>query len=369
LALVSALAAGAAGCASETAYSRLCSEKNVPELAALGQRTRDHPNHTELVATHGVSPPEAPPLRVAVHEIVEPGHDRLLVFLHGVFSDSSAWRFIAGDLAEDHDLWLVDLPGCGLSDKTDPAMLGPDAYSPPDMAARILEALRARLVARGGDQRFTIVGHSLGGMLAIRMFADAGLREQFPDVLSRVDRLVLSAPLDVSINRPDPLFEELATITPIKVEIGSALGIIRERVADGVINSVDQPACRALKEEADQRIRFLNDPPTRRAMQAMLQRAVAWKGHRPDWEKNEAVAVGYKDVRPEALILWGARDEVMAPSMGYKLAFELPRAHLYLIPRILHSPHIEVPTQTASLIRAFADSGAVPEGALSRDGR
>src|SRR5579862_8791839 len=101
VALAAAWASLGAGCASHS-YAKLKDEASIPELAALEAQTREHPNHTAMVETHGR--PGGVALRVAVHQIEAPGHDRVLVFLHGVFSDSSAWRFIAGDLAKDHDL-------------------------------------------------------------------------------------------------------------------------------------------------------------------------------------------------------------------------------------------------------------------------
>src|ERR1043166_1717790 len=103
------------GCASS--YQSLVSEDQVPDLAPLKLATAAHPNHTTLVTTHGEHGPD---VRIAVHEIEGTGSDRLLVLIHGVFADSTTWRFVVGNLAADHDVWLIDLPGCGLSDKPDP---------------------------------------------------------------------------------------------------------------------------------------------------------------------------------------------------------------------------------------------------------
>jgi pimeloyl-ACP methyl ester carboxylesterase len=345
-----------AGCQSSS-YSKLKDESSIPELAALEARTREHQNHTAMVPTKDLDGRHT--IRVAVHQI-EGEHDRILVFLHGVFSDSTAWRFIVGDLAADHDLWLVDLPGCGLSDKPDPDTLGPAGYSPADLASRTLEALRDRLKDRGGSDKICLVGHSLGGMVALRMFADAAVRERYGDVLSRIDRMILSAPVDVEMNRPDPFFEQIARITGTEVRLGTALGVLRERVAEGTLNSVDDPEHRALRQEADSRVAFLNDRPTFLAMQAMLRKAISWHGNRPDWEKNQAIVAGYQFVKPEVLILWGDRDEVLPIAMGYKQAVQLPHAHLLPLPRVMHSPHLEMPGLTARIIRQYADTGTIP---------
>jgi hypothetical protein len=51
---------------------------------------------------------------------------------------------------------------------------------------------------------------------------------------------------------------------------------------------------------------------------------------------------------------------VLPIAMGYKQAVQLPHAHLLALPRVMHSPHLEMPGQTAKIIRQFADVGTVP---------
>jgi pimeloyl-ACP methyl ester carboxylesterase len=64
-------------------------------------------------------------LRVAVHCL--PPHDGpLLTFVHGILTDHTTWRYIAGPLASQYEVWLVDVPGCGQSDAPEPAALEPD---------------------------------------------------------------------------------------------------------------------------------------------------------------------------------------------------------------------------------------------------
>lgn len=361
LILILLLAATALQGCGGSSYAQLRDEDELPELAALKQKTLALKNHTTLVPTVGLCPDD-PTIRVAVHQLDQPGHRSVLVFLHGVFSDSSAWRFIAGDLAADHDVWLIDLPGCGESDKPDPDTLGPDGYTPGDLAARVLEAVTARLEARGGNDHLCIVGHSLGAMVALRMFADERVREAHSETLARVERMILSSPVDVELHRPDPFFKEIATISGLEIRIGSFLGMIRERVAAGTLDSVDDPATRAIRQEADARVSYLNDRPTRRAMQAMLSRAVTWKdGVRPDWDKNQAIVAGYANIRPPCLLLWGDRDEVLPIAMGYKLIVQLPHAELLPLPRVMHSPHLEQPTLTAQIIRQYCTDGSTPQ--------
>src|SRR6187397_2308631 len=127
LVAIAAIAVATAGCAS-TKYASLVNQRDVPDLATALEATNEHPNHTVMVPTRG--PEGDPEANIAIHKIESPGDRKLLVMIHGVFSNSSAWRFMVGDLAKDFDLWLIDLPGCGLSDKPAPEQMGPNGYSP-----------------------------------------------------------------------------------------------------------------------------------------------------------------------------------------------------------------------------------------------
>jgi len=354
LAVLLTLSAGFGGCGST--YSKLVSEDQVPELAALKQEAAGRENHTALVRTGSG---KGPPVSLAIHKLENPSTDSLIIFVHGVLADHSTWRFVAADLGRDHDLWLVDLPGCGDSDKPDPSELGDMGYGPRAVAGRILEALRDQFAARGGDGPVTLMAHSIGGSIVIRMFSDESLRKGYADVLARVDRLVLIAPLDVAVHQMDPMFKEIATASGWKIGVGAALGVVREKVAVATLESVTSPD-HALREEADKRMQVLTDPARMRASQAMLTQAAAWKGTRPDWVANELVVAGYTYVRPPTMIIWGMRDETLPCSMGYKLAGELPHAEMVCIPGVKHSPHIEVPRLTAGLVREFIETGKAP---------
>jgi pimeloyl-ACP methyl ester carboxylesterase len=338
------------GCTAAT-YSRLRSEDATPELANLKAAYAARGNHTMLVPTTGVSG-DSPAIRMALHEIGAPTRDRLVVCVHGAFADHGMWRFLAGDLAADHDLLLIDLPGCGESDCPDPDEVPADTYTIRDCARRTLQALREYLSRRESPPRLVIVAHSLGGAVVIRMFADDALRAEFADVLARTDQLVLLAPLDVACEKVHPLLMELAAVSGARVWTALQLGVLRDRVAEGVLLAANKPE-RALKEEADAKVRILTDWKRRRAMQAMLNRAVPSVGRRPDWEKVDRIVASYAKVDVPTLIVWGVHDEVLPVSMGYKLAAELPRAQLAAVPNGMHSLVIEEPAAVAWVIRQY----------------
>ena len=357
LVAIAAIAIATAGCAS-TKYASLVNQRDVPDLATALEATNEHPNHTVMVPTRG--PEGEPEVHIAIHKIESPGDRKLLVMIHGVFSNSSAWRFMVGDLAKDFDLWLIDLPGCGLSDKPAPEQMGPNGYSPPALGHRVLEALQTELAKRADDKPIGIVAHSLGGTVTLRMFGDPALRERFSAVTSRTDRLMLLSPFDVAINKMDPTFAQVAEANGLLIDAGAAIGYIQDRVAEGTLASVIDPK-RALREEADLRISILTTPETRAAAQAMIRQATSWKGRRPDWQVNLAATALYRNVKVPTLIIWGEQDEILPCAMGFKIAAQMHQADLVCVPEVMHSPELERPTLICRLIREFDATGKPPE--------
>src|SRR3954452_20113310 len=101
------------------------------------------------------------------------GSGPLLLLIHGITSSSRTWERVLPELARDHTVLAPDLLGHGESAKPrGDYSLG--AYA---------SGIRDLMVALGHD-RATIVGHSLGGGIAMQ-FA-----YQFPE---RCERLVLVA--------------------------------------------------------------------------------------------------------------------------------------------------------------------------------
>jgi pimeloyl-ACP methyl ester carboxylesterase len=100
-----------------------------------------------------------------------------MVLLHGLGGSSANWALLAPLLAERHRVVLVDLPGHGRSDPL-PAAPGIGPY-----ADRV-----ALLAGRLDLGAAVVVGHSLGGLVALRLAA------RRPDA---VRALVLAAPAGI----------------------------------------------------------------------------------------------------------------------------------------------------------------------------
>ena len=118
--------------------------------------------------------------RMAPHTVVLHGHDLsyvdsgsgpVVLFIHGILGSQRQWAHLVDKMDDDHRVLLPDLFGHGESAKP----LGD--YSLSSHAATMRD-----LLDHLGIERVTLVGHSLGGGIAMQFFY------LFPE---RVDRLVL----------------------------------------------------------------------------------------------------------------------------------------------------------------------------------
>jgi pimeloyl-ACP methyl ester carboxylesterase len=95
-----------------------------------------------------------------------------VILIHGLSSAGARdWAKVIPELASSYDVWALDLPGFGASDK------GNHLYSPSNYV-RVLDAVFAERLNRPAN----IVAHSMGGVIALAYAA------AYPD---RVRRLVV----------------------------------------------------------------------------------------------------------------------------------------------------------------------------------
>jgi pimeloyl-ACP methyl ester carboxylesterase len=349
LMIVTALA-GLLGCSSS--YSRMKSERDIAPFDTLMQRLDSMATEVGQIPTRRSGEPS---VRLALHETGNPeASGPILVFVHGAFSDASAWRYVAGALGDRYTVWLLDLPSCGLSNAADPAHLPPDGYAPAALADRVYQVIATQLTTEPQDRRVVLVGHSYGSAIVMRMLADPELRTAYEDVRRRIDGLVLFTPLDVAIEKPIPILEYVAHLDGATIAMANAVGTLRERLAVGVAESYSEPA-QAPREEVDRSIRILTAAPSRRATQAMILHATPRRPGRarPDWREVDRLVTQYANIDVPVRFSCGAHDETFPASMSYKLAAQVPFADLHVISDCMHSPHLERPHDCAAVIDHF----------------
>jgi len=332
-----------AGCESTPS---LPTEDHVADFASIKSKAPNvglTMNRIQIEATRGK------PLELAVHENTNAHHDRLFVFVHGVFSDSRMWRYLCWDLGNDFDVMAIDLLGCGASDRPEPDQLAPDGYSPDALGKDVLLALRQRLKDPDvhPNLRVTLVGHSLGAITILNMWAEPSIRTEFTDVLNRVDSIVLLSPPDIAANCRRPIFQEIDGMTDLRMTFADTFGILKRRCVEATVTGVADPSL-ATKEEADRLVEIFRNASTRHAGQAMLRQAIPHSK-----ERIQQIIAGYANVRVPCLIIYGAQDDVFPTSMAYNLTERLPSAQLRIVNSAMHGLATERPQICSNLVREF----------------
>lgn len=251
-----------------------------------------------------------------------------IVLIHGMLNSSSHWRAVALDLASEYTVIAPDLIGHG--DSAAPRgdySLGAHAASIRDLLAAI------------GIDRATIVGHSLGGGVAMQFFY------QFPQ---RVERLVLISsgglgrevkPALRSAALPGVSALLSLTMRPRLLDALARGGVrLRERgVRSGVYL---QAAARALGplQNADARQAFLHT----------LRAVIDVHGQRVS-----ATDRLYLLESLPTMIVWGDRDNTIPLAHGRSAHEAIPHSRFRTLAEAAHFPHLDDPQGLSQLLREF----------------
>jgi pimeloyl-ACP methyl ester carboxylesterase len=223
---------------------------------------------------------------------------RPVVLVHGLGTCDLWWTPTISVLAENHRVLAVDLAGFGRT-AGQPVRL--------DVAADQLAAWAEAI----GLERATFVGHSMGGLVT------ADLAARHPEV---VERLVLvdaaGLPISQRVSRHLMNFVRASPFMP-----AAAYPIAVECVLRCGPLAITRASHQLLTMDLTQR---------------------------------------YEWIRAPTRILWGARDHVLPPPFGHRLAEAIPGATMVEIPDAGHSPMWENPDAFHRELLAFLDAPVAP---------
>jgi pimeloyl-ACP methyl ester carboxylesterase len=240
-----------------------------------------------------------------------------VVLIHGMINSSRHWEQVALRLAEHHTVIAPDLIGHG--DSATPRgdySLGAHAASIRDLLAAI------------GVERASIVGHSLGGGVAMQFFW------QFP---ARVERLALVSSGGLG-HEVSPLLRTIA------LPGASALLALVSRPF--VLDALER---RGVYPRAVARaLRPLEQPGAREAFIHTLRSVIDVRGQRVS-----ATDRLYLLSRMPTLIVWGERDNTIPLAHGRAAHEAIPDSRFETLPRAAHFPHLEDPAGLSAVLLDF----------------
>ncbi|HET8594804.1 MAG TPA: alpha/beta fold hydrolase [Intrasporangium sp.] len=274
--------------------------------------------------------PPARTIRLHGHELsyIDSGQGPTVLFIHGLLGSNHNWLHLVQALEGRHRVIIPDLFGHGASEKP----MGD--YSLGAHAATLRD-----LLDRLGIDRVTLVGHSLGGGIALQFCY------LFPD---RVDRLVLVA--SGGLGRAVSPLLRAATLPGAEWVLPViASEWVRSRV-ESVGRTVAGLGWRAPADvqEAWRGFTSLSDAESRRAFLATTRAVVDPGGQTVSAHDRLPMAAGIP-----TLIVWGTRDRII-PTWHALAAHEaIPRSRIELFEGAGHFPHLDEPDRFARLLAEF----------------
>jgi pimeloyl-ACP methyl ester carboxylesterase len=252
------------------------------------------------------------------------GSGPVIMLIHGIAGTNAVWEDVIEELASDHTVIAPDLPGHGSSG----ASAGD--YSIGAMAATVRDLL---LVL--GYKRATIVGHSLGGGIAMQ-FAYL-----FPEYTERLV-LISSGGLGRTVN---PVLR--AAALPAAELVTAQLGRVARIAGLGVRALPFTPGGR-VGAELGRSVSALADDKTRRAFHATLRAVVG-----PDGQRVFAGDRLYLAQEMPTLIIWGARDRIIPVGHGRRAHAAMPGSRFEVVEHAGHFPPLEDPNGVIESLRSF----------------
>ncbi|MEL6619519.1 MAG: alpha/beta fold hydrolase BchO [Pseudomonadota bacterium] len=263
--------------------------------------------------------------------VQEAGAGPLILLLHGAGGSTHSFRDLIGPLAQTHRVVALDLPGQGFT------RLGARHRCGLDPMAQDIAAL----CVQEGWQPTTLVGHSAGAAIALR--------------LAQPDHL-LPTPLVIGINAALGEFPGIAgLIFPIMAKALAAVPFTATLFSGA---SGNPARIRTLIESTGSRIgpEGLD----------LYRRLVADRDHvngtllmMAQWQLRPLLARLQEHAGPVHFVV-GDQDSTVPPQVSHDIAAKMPAANVHVLEGLGHLAHEEAPAEVAAMISALIARHAVP---------
>ena len=244
-----------------------------------------------------------------------------LLLLHGFGSSLQAWDDWSVKLEQKYRVIRLDLPGFGLTGAS------PDH----DYSEEKDLAILTRFADKLGLDKFSVIGHSMGGKMAWSLAAAQ------PD---RVQALVLMAPDG---------FPETKDIGTKPYEVPAIMGLIKYVLPKYLVRKSIEPAF----AEAD----ALNDALVNRYFDML--RAPGVRGAILE-RSNQTIYTDpvprLKAIKAPTLLIWGEQDQMIPSNNAQSYANVLSNSTTVLVPKLGHLLQEEQPEKGLTAVMQFLDS-------------
>lgn len=275
------------------------------------------------------------PRKVVLHghdlSYTDRGEGPVVLFIHGILGSQQQWAHLVDAMDDDHRVVLPDLFGHGESAKP----MGD--YSLSSHAATMRD-----LLDHLGVDRVTLVGHSLGGGIAMQFFY------LFPE---RVERLVLVS--SGGLGREVSIALRSATL-PGAAQV---LSVVASAPVLSQVETLGRVAAKAgWRPGSDitaiwRGFSSLGDRESRRAFLATTRAVIDIGG------QSISAHDHLEDSLPvPTMIVWGSKDHMIPASHARSVAQSMPECRVEIFEGAGHFPHLDDPDRFARVLREFIAS-------------
>lgn len=239
-----------------------------------------------------------------------------VVLLHGYLESIEVWEDFAGELGKEYRVIRVDLPGHGFSEWGGREVIGIDYMA--DTVSAVLKL--------AGVERCTVVGHSMGGYVALALAAN------HPE---QVEGLVLfhSSP---NADTPEKAANRQREIELI--EAGKKEMLARVNPGKGFAEA-SLKRCSEAIEELSEQVMMTEDEAIVAVLKGMSQRL----------DRNEAMR---RFGIPE-LMIFGRGDNYIPVAAAEAMAAAQPQARTAWLDRSGHMGFVEQPAESLAILKEF----------------
>ncbi|HUI24533.1 MAG TPA: alpha/beta hydrolase [Candidatus Kryptonia bacterium] len=238
-----------------------------------------------------------------------------ILLIHGAAGCGRIWQPLSQVLADQYHLVAPDLRGHGASPR-------PGSYRPEELLADIEAFVEAR-----GLQSFTLIGHALGGLLALGY------------AIRHAERVAALVSVDVNVPLPKRQIEHLRAagrkLHPVFASWTDAIAYLRKTLSAGASDEILELVANCVLVKAPGGWSFGFDRQILRHY-AMLD-----------------AAAELERVQCPTLFLRGSESPVMDRSGGIAMLHRVAGARLAQIPRCGHYVFLDNPAATAHEVRLF----------------
>ena len=248
-----------------------------------------------------------------------------VVLVHGWLSSSRVWERLAGRLAQRFTVYSLDLAGFGESDKP---LSGYGVRN----GSRLLYAFCAHF----GLTRASVIGHDLGGAMAVKLAAD------HPDVVGRL--VLVSAPADEDqIDLPTMLWlATLPVVGPIFYALGRTVRPVRKFWMRPFVADQDDLTDEVIDDAG-------RSTPAAAAQTLSIARREIARGR---------LARQARIIKIPLLVVAGEEDQIVDPQSVGVWAGGVDKAEICLIGGCGHLPMIERTAEFDAQVLAFLTGDA-----------